>query len=287
MNSPEEKAVIFQSGDASLLGVVHPAHGSARPEGVLIVVGGPQYRVGSHRQFVITARSLAQRGCDVFRFDCRGMGDSGGMHAGFERCGDDIRAAIDTFLAQCPHLQGVHLFGLCDGASAALMYAPQDSRVRGLILANPWVRTESSQAGTYLRHYYVTRFFQASFWRKVLKGSIDVRKSLGSLADNVQRSRAGGATENERASTSYVVRMREALRDFSGRVLLLLSGDDLTAREFVDLYDRHKQWIAAAKRAQVSRHDLPKADHTFSRRSSLDRANALCADWLQGGGIAK
>ena len=282
MNAPEEKTVIFYVGDASLLGVVHPAHGPAQSEGVLIVVGGPQYRVGSHRQFVITARALARRGYDVFRFDYRGMGDSSGSHAGFERCGEDIRAAIDVFFAQCPHLRGVHLFGLCDGASAALMYAPQDSRVLGLILANPWVRTESSQAETYLRHYYLKRLFQPDFWRKLLKGGLDVRKSFGSLADNLQRSRGAGATGSARAATSYVVRMREALGDFSGRVMLLLSGDDLTAREFVDLYGRDKQWIDVAKRAQVLRRDLPDADHTFSKRSTLDRANALCADWLQG-----
>jgi exosortase A-associated hydrolase 1 len=278
MNASEEQVVIFPSGELSLLGVVHPGQGTIRAEGVVIVVGGPQYRVGSHRQFVITARALARCGYDVFRFDYRGMGDCAGTHPGFEHCGDDIRAAIDAFLAHRPHLQGVYLFGLCDGASAALMYAPEDSRVRGLILANPWVRTESSQAETYLRHYYVKRFFQASFWLKLLKGGLDLRKSIGSLADNMQRARAA---DKGGSAVSYVVRMREALRAYSGRVLLLLSGDDLTAREFVDLLTRDKQWIAAAKRARVSRQDLADADHTFSKRASLDRANALCVEWLQ------
>ncbi|KAB8057318.1 hydrolase 1, exosortase A system-associated, partial [Janthinobacterium violaceinigrum] len=46
------------------------------PRGVLIVTGGPQYRVGSHRQFVLLARALAAQGVPVLRFDLRGMGDS-------------------------------------------------------------------------------------------------------------------------------------------------------------------------------------------------------------------
>jgi dienelactone hydrolase len=58
-----ESALTFNCADA-LGGVL------ARPEqptrrGV-IVVGGPQYRVGSHRQFLQLARALAAEG--VFRF---------------------------------------------------------------------------------------------------------------------------------------------------------------------------------------------------------------------------
>ena len=45
----------------------------ARSLGVVIVVGGPQYRVGSHRQFVLLARQLAAAGIATLRFDCRGM----------------------------------------------------------------------------------------------------------------------------------------------------------------------------------------------------------------------
>jgi alpha/beta superfamily hydrolase len=45
---------------------------------VLVIVGGPQYRAGSHRQFTLLARSLAEQGFAVLRFDYRGMGDSTG-----------------------------------------------------------------------------------------------------------------------------------------------------------------------------------------------------------------
>ena len=49
------------------------------------MVGGPQYRVGSHRQFTLMARAFAAAGYPVLRFDYRGIGDSEGESRGFER----------------------------------------------------------------------------------------------------------------------------------------------------------------------------------------------------------
>ena len=63
---------------------------------VIVVVGGPQYRVGSHRQFLQLARHLARQGYPVLRFDGRGMGDSSGLLRSFEEIDDDIGAAIGT-----------------------------------------------------------------------------------------------------------------------------------------------------------------------------------------------
>src|SRR6185436_8530568 len=144
----EEAIAISCDGD-SLIGVLNnPPAGVAR--GVLIVVGGPQYRVGSHRQFTLLARYLAT--CDVpsLRFDYRGMGDSCGDLRTFERVEDDIRCAIDRFFQSVPTLKEVVVWGLCDAASAALFYAHRDSRVSGLVLVNPWVHTEQGAARTYL-----------------------------------------------------------------------------------------------------------------------------------------
>ena len=46
----------------------------AASRGMLIVVGGPQYRAGSHRQFTLLARDVAATGVPTMRFDYRGMG---------------------------------------------------------------------------------------------------------------------------------------------------------------------------------------------------------------------
>ena len=57
MSAPE-RGIVFGCAGEELVGVVHPV-ASPVARGVLVVVGGPQYRVGSHRQFVLLARRLA------------------------------------------------------------------------------------------------------------------------------------------------------------------------------------------------------------------------------------
>ena len=94
-----EEPFVFRHGGDDLLGIVHRAGTDARV-GVLIVVGGPQYRIGSHRQFLLVARALAAAGVPVMRFDYPGMGDSGGRFPGFENTDDEIRSAIDAFFAR-------------------------------------------------------------------------------------------------------------------------------------------------------------------------------------------
>src|SRR5262249_52771049 len=114
--SGRETAFAFTCRGDSLVAIYHQATGAPR-RGVVIVVGGPQYRVGSHRQFVLLARALAESGIPVLRFDYRGMGDSEGEFTGFEAIDLDIAAAIDAFVARCPSLREIVLWGLCDAAS--------------------------------------------------------------------------------------------------------------------------------------------------------------------------
>ena len=149
MSAVREDAVVFQCEGASLVGILHVPEREPARIGVLVIVGGPQYRVGSHRQFVLMARSLAQSGYAVLRFDYRGMGDSDGEMRTFESVASDVRAAIDELLRRVPSLTGVALWGLCDAASVSLMYCTQDARVKGVAIANPWVRSQAGQAQSY------------------------------------------------------------------------------------------------------------------------------------------
>ena len=145
MNYTEEALRFTCLGDA-LLGIM------TRPDvpatsGFIVVVGGPQYRVGSHRQFVLLSRRLAAAGYAVLRFDYRGMGDSSGQRRPFDSVSDDIAAAINALQTQQPSVHHITLWGLCDGASAALLYCQQtaDPRVHSLCLLNPWVRSEAGK----------------------------------------------------------------------------------------------------------------------------------------------
>jgi exosortase A-associated hydrolase 1 len=270
---PEERALAFPCAGDWLYGVASlPAQPSVR--GVLIVVGGPQYRAGSHRQFTLLARELADAGIPAMRFDYRGMGDSEGAMRTFEDAADDIRAAIDRFFEEVPSLREVVLWGLCDGASAAAMYAPQDARVCGLALLNPWVRTDSGAAKATIKHYYGARLLERDFWRKVLGGGFDYR---GAVRSFVQLARS--AHGQPPSSGALPERMHAALDAFGGRVLVMLSGADLTAQEFADL-GASRKWSSLFRQQRFVRHTLPKADHTCSRREWHDQITAWTREWL-------
>ena len=281
-----ENVIAFSCHDAWLYGILSLPEQVAST-GVLIVVGGPQYRVGSHRQFTLLARSLAAHGVPVVRFDYRGMGDSEGSARIFDAVNDDIQAAIDCFFQKVPELNELVILGLCDAASAATFYAHQDSRVSGLILINPWVRTEEGIAKAYLKHYYFSRLFDKNLWQKILSGSFSFNaaiKSFGKLVGSVvmhgrrNDSITAGVNLEE---YSLPERMYTGLHAFQGRILMILSGNDLTAMEFSALLKSSSKWKMLIKSRNISRQNLQAADHTFSRKEWRDQVSSWIVAWLK------
>lgn len=280
-----EQPIVFECGGCSLVGILHLPPAQRGNLGVLVVVGGPQYRVGSHRQFTLMARAIAAAGYPTLRFDYRGMGDSAGDARTFEVVHDDIRAAIDQFMRASPGMDSVVLCGLCDAASAILMYCGGDPRVAGLVLANPWVRTTSGEARAFLRHYYWQRLMQREFWSKVARLEFDL---VASMRDWLRKLRAAdGAASGPRGAAAvplgFIDRMYEGLAGFRGRILVLISGKDLTAQEFVDLCGVDPRWQRQLARRSVEQVALTDADHTFSNREALARAIRHTIDWLRAG----
>jgi exosortase A-associated hydrolase 1 len=272
---PDRRPLVFPCGDVELVGVLHappdPAH-----VGVVVVVGGPQYRVGSHRQFVHLADWLAASGYPTLRFDYRGMGDSGGEFSGFEGIDPDIDAAVAALRQACPGVRQVVLWGLCDAATAAAFYA-RNHPVAGLVLANPWVRTAEGMARSYVQNYYGQRLLSRDFWVRLLTGQMSV---LARLREFLADWRTARGSRSDGASTSLPERLRASLERFPGPVLLLMSGDDLTAGEF-DLHLKGESWVAWRARSQVSRVDLPGVDHTFSSPGGRSQVNEATVDWLR------
>nr|WP_049780724.1 hydrolase 1, exosortase A system-associated [Nitrosococcus halophilus] len=278
-----ELPLTFRCLDDILVGILHRGSEEAR-RGVLVVVGGPQYRVGSHRQFVLFARQLAEAGVPVFRFDYRGMGDSGGAPRTFESIEADIRAAIDAFLGAAPKLKEVVIWGLCDAASAACFYAPSDPRVTGLVLLNPWVRTEEGEAAVYLKHYYFRRLVSGDFWRKIWRREFDYKASLRSLGKMLRKANSWRQKVDEVEAEEMQPlpkRVYKALEQFQGRVLLILSGKDLTADEFRDTISASSSWQRLFNCGRFERCELPAADHTFSRRTWREQVAAWTLAWVR------
>lgn len=270
-------ALRFRCADdaaARLVGILTlpPAPG---PRGVLIVTGGPQYRAGSHRQFVLLARFLAARGMAVLRFDYRGMGDSEGAPRDYRSVDADIAAALAQFFAAVPALREVVLWGLCDGATAAACHAPRDPRISGLILLNPWVRSPAGLARATLRHYYLPRLLQAGFWRKLAGGGVRLGESLSSL-----RQVAADTHHAQQPAEAPATLLFEALRRFRGKVLLILSGDDLGAREWTTLLADDRAWRELGSSRNWRQEEVAGANHTFSSAAARARVERLCADWI-------
>lgn len=256
-------------GEARLAAMLH--HGRANAAvGVLIVVGGPQYRVGAHRQFLLLARRLAAAGIPCLRFDLRGMGDSSGAAVDYLQARADIDAAIDAFKARSPGLRGIVPWGLCDGAAAILLHAATRSDIAGLVLLNPWVRQQHTHAQSLVRHYYWNRLRSRDFWRKLLRGGVDLGRALSGLLSALRQSRpASEPAEDSEARTAvtaqnFVAHMAARWQRCEAPSLVLLSGDDLVAAEFRQRCNDDPQWKALLSRPPVQCVELPGADHTCS-----------------------
>lgn len=268
-----ELAITMQSGPNQLLGIVHKPE-NAKKTAVLVIVGGPQYRVGSHRQFVQLSRSLAKKNIISMRFDYTGMGDSHGEKKSFENISDDIRVACDR-LCEEEAVDNIVLWGLCDAASAAMIYAPTDPRVVGLIILNPWLRSDAAMGKSMLKHYYLQRLLSKDFWKKLLSGKVNVASSVSDAKGFVENTMA----EEDNSTESYQSRMREGISLYKGKVCMILSGVDLTAKEFEQQTLGNKAWKPLNSRlTQI--HRLKEADHTFSSTEFKRRVESVSATFI-------
>lgn len=281
-----ERGVRLPCGTEHLFGVVHDV---ARPSevAVVMVVGGPQYRGGSHRLFVLLARAIARSGIPVLRFDVRGMGDSTGAPRSFESLSDDIGAAIDAMQADGPAWRRVVLLGLCDGASAAMLYADErrDRRIAGICALNPWVHQDATpeHARVRLRHYYLRRVVSPEFWRKLGRGAIGWR-ALAELFDHAGTAWGRRPAPRHAAAAPFPERMARGLLALRGvPLLIVLSGNDYTAREFELHARRAPSWQQLLAEPRLRCEAVAEADHSFSGTAAQARLEALVHRWLRHG----
>lgn len=229
-------------------GWLHPGEGHT---GIVIVQGGGQTRFGPHRLFARLAGELAAAGHPVLRFDRRGIGDSGGTDAGFERSGPDIAAALTALRDACPRVEKTMGIGLCDGATSLLLAKASFDR---LVLLNPWaIEEQGAPSAGADRAHYARRLRQPGNWRRLLTGKVNPFPAIGALV------RPGRPTP----LSPLEARVRTALNGLDYAPLIVLSDRDRTAAHF-----------AATAGKGIPARSL-QADHAFSRQAEFRELSAL------------
>lgn len=219
--------------------------------GVLIVTGGSQTRIGSHRLFERLAHGIAQAGYAALRFDRRGVGDSDGEDPGYRGSGPDLDAAATAFRAETPGATRLIGLGLCDGATALALHGAA-ARLDGLVLVNPWLVEAEADAppAAAIRQHYRQRLLSREGWQKIATGAISYRKLLRGIA-KVARPRPPSTLAGDVAA---------ALRTGGAPAALILAVRDNTA-------------VAAAAEVEARQYDgligtvieVETDSHTFAR----------------------
>jgi hypothetical protein len=143
---------------------------------------------------------------------------------------------------------------------------------------NPWVRTEAGAATATIKHYYRARLFDRTFWQKLASGKFDAGAAVRSA---VQLAKTALAPAPAAGTAALPDQVYLGLVNFDGKLLVMLSGADLTAQEFQDASASTADWRALMAQPRVTRHLLDGADHTCSRRDWHDQIAAWTAAWLR------
>ena len=280
------KPISFECNATPLLGMLHEGTSDV---GVVIVVGGPQTRVGSHRQFVKLGAALSAEGISTLRFDTRGMGDSHGAFPGFAELTDDINAAVNALLDAAPQVKRIVLWGLCDGASAILIgqakFAPQ---VQGFVLVNPWVHApdavdgeggggSSVAAQVQVKHYYAKRILSGAFCKKLLSGGLNPFRAAGEFAATAKK--AAASSSGPVSDVPFIEAMRQGWFGSTLPTLVITAGDDLVAQEWLAC-GKTPAW-ASARNAPTTTQHLAEANHTFSTQAWRAQVERWTVEWIE------
>lgn len=130
-------AFYFGPADRQLYGYFHDAGYTATRAALICAPWGTEYQ-NTHRTLRVLARSLAERGCHVLRFDYSGTGDSWGetTDADLDQWQSDVRAALRE-LRTLSGSDVVSVFGMRIGGHVAATAVAGLAGVDQLMLWDP------------------------------------------------------------------------------------------------------------------------------------------------------
>jgi exosortase A-associated hydrolase 1 len=239
----DRRLTVFPCAGEWLAGTLDAAPGDT---GLLIVSGGAEIRIGTHRGMALLAARLAQGGVPVFRYDRRGIGDSSGTDPGFAAAGPDLRAAVTAFRAAQPQLHRLVALGNCD-AAALLALEGGAAGIDAVILTNPWTGNEADALppAAAIRARYRARLRDPAQWRRLVTGGVDLRRLAAGLRKLARAPRPPAPAE----------RIVAAIGGWGDDATVILATGDATAIAYAN----------AARELPVRTVTIDSASHSFAR----------------------
>ncbi len=276
--------VLRFGADARLFGILtlpSAQHHAGKLPVFVFLNSGFLHRVGPGRLYVRLARTLAKMGFISFRIDLAGRGDSAGkaeLRSEPSLLADykDIVQILEARLGASELV----LTGLCSGADNALMIAPADRRVIGLLLMDPTVYPDRGFRVRQLFRKFTNRARYVEWLRKRF------RRVTGPRAERAEEDQLlGSLTIGELPTLEQLRAAFRAICARQGRALAVFTG----AAEDRMQYNHAGQLGRVLELADYEQHCterfLATASHTFEleqhRRQFLEEVRAWAAGFLE------
>jgi uncharacterized protein len=259
----------WMNGDTRLVAMLHLPIAAPRAA-IVMLPGGSDYRIGSHRSYVRLAMVLAEAGYAVMRLDVAGMGDSGGTHFGFEALGSDIASAMLQLRQRLAPETKVFLWGQCDGASAIILGLGR-FQADGAILCNPWVRSAHTSADQLIRHHYRHRLTSRQSWRRLLTGQTNILSSLKAFVGALIT-----VASPAPAMPHYLDTIATSLRAGRSPYLVVIGSADVGGQEFRVFLECHQ--IVSPTMDLVL---IDGGNHSFSTQVQRQALQKTTIHWLE------
>jgi pimeloyl-ACP methyl ester carboxylesterase len=285
-----------------LFGVLSlPTSAASQPLKPTFVIAntGANHHVGNGRLGVTLARSLAQQGFSVLRFDASGIGES---HASPGRIENELYAHDAAFsvsealryLHTQHRLDSFVLMGICAGAYATFRSALIESRVVGQILVNLAIfepegaaafagGTRSASFKT--RKVYLEQLLDPNTWRRLFEGRVAVGPILRHLLKQARRQlestgRARLDALLKRGAPTDPVELDFRTLGRRGARTLMVYGDEDASLEALSIFlGSHAERMR--NDANFSLQLVPNADHTFTRAGAQRRLQVLVEAFMR------
>jgi pimeloyl-ACP methyl ester carboxylesterase len=250
------------------------AASAVRLPAVVLLNAGTLHRIGPHRVYVKIARSLAQEGFAVLRFDLSGLGDSASRRDNLPYVLSTIRETREAMdcVSRETGAQEFVLAGLCGGADLAFRVAHEDPRVVGVGLLD-WYAFATAKSRV---RRYLLPLLTLEGWRKLLRGEGPAAAQLRSWLG--RRPVVGGRVMNDvglppKGETIATLR---ALMGRGGHVLCVYTGA-LGVYNYRDQFADAFRSIPFGDRLRVDFH--PHADHTLTLLYYQRRMVEVVREW--------